>query len=107
MVSGCKTDTETGKSKSLDKTDTETNDTRSEALRLKRSLKAKIKTNTETDCKRKEEKLSNQVKIVPCFIEKSLNESLSSRDQDFYQLVSAFETETETLKSRSQFRDQD
>ena len=69
----------------------------SQALRpkLKRDLKAKI--NTETKSKRKEEKLSNLVKIVLCFIEISLNESL----RDFCKSVSAFETET--LRSQSQF----
>ena len=84
---------------------TETNDTQSQASRprLKRGSIAKIKTDTGTKSKHKEEKLSNQVKIVLCFKETSLNESLSSRDRDFLKLVSAFET----LRSQSQFRDRE
>ena len=90
---------------SIDKTDTETYDTQSKAsrLKLKSSLKAKIETITEIKNKHKEDKLSNQVKVVSCFIEPSLNESLSFRD--FWKSVSAFETET--LGSQSQFRERD
>ena len=70
------------------------------SLKLRdRDWKAKI----ETKSKHQEEKLSNQVKIVLCFKETSLNESLSSRDRDFLKLVSAFET----LRIQSQFRDQE
>ena len=65
------------------------------SLKLRdRDWKAKIETDAETKSKHQEEKLSNQVKIVLCFIEISLNESLSSRDRDFCKSVSAFETET-------------
>ena len=64
------------------------------SLKLRdRDWKAKIETDAETKSKHQEEKLSNQVKIVLCFIEISLNESLSSRDRDFWKSVSASETE--------------
>ena len=71
----------------------------------KGGLKAKIETDTETKSKHKEEKLSNQVKIVLCFIETSLNDSLHSRDRDIRKSVSAFETKTEKeLKSKNRDR---
>ena len=72
------------------------------SLKLRdRDWKAKIETDAETKSKHQEEKLSNQVKIVLCFIEISLNESL----RDFCKSVSDFETET--LRSQSQFWDRD
>ena len=35
------------------------------------------------------------------FIEISINDNLSSQDQDFWKSVSAFETESETLRGQS------
>ena len=71
-------------------------------------LKAKVETNTKTKSKHKEEKLSNPVEIVSCFIETSINESLVVETETFgsqsqlsrprlSEVSLSFKTETEKL----------